>query len=81
MSSGLKGSANLQVLQLSHNKISTLSLLDFQGCRQLRELYLQGNLISTIHPLAFKDMQELQVTVFILAVIDVQYGVSVYPCH
>ncbi|KAG5275709.1 hypothetical protein AALO_G00123680 [Alosa alosa] len=58
---GLGGSANLRVLQLSHNKIPTLGMSDFEGCGHLRGVHLQGNLIRTIHPLAFKDLQELQV--------------------
>ncbi|KAK1796626.1 hypothetical protein P4O66_008926, partial [Electrophorus voltai] len=58
---GLGSAKSLQVLQLSHNRISKLGPADAAGCTHLRELYLQHNLINTIHPWAFKDLKRLQV--------------------
>ncbi|XP_020354895.1 uncharacterized protein lrrc66 [Oncorhynchus kisutch] len=58
---GLGGSEFLQVLQLSHNRISGLQPGDLCRCPHLRELCLQHNHISNLHPHALKDLPELRV--------------------
>ncbi|CAB1324138.1 unnamed protein product [Coregonus sp. 'balchen'] len=58
---GLGGSETLQVLQLSHNRISGLRPGDLSRCPHLRELHLQHNHISNLHPLALRDLPELRV--------------------
>ncbi|KAL7872003.1 hypothetical protein SRHO_G00069860 [Serrasalmus rhombeus] len=58
---GLCSIKSLQVLQLSHNRISELGPADLFGCTDLKEVHLQHNLINTVHPQAFKDLPSLQV--------------------
>ncbi|XP_021455069.2 mucin-12 [Oncorhynchus mykiss] len=58
---GLGGSEFLQVLQLSHNRISDLRPGDLSRCPLLREIHLQHNRISNLHPQALGDMPELRV--------------------
>ncbi|KAI4878253.1 hypothetical protein NFI96_011767, partial [Prochilodus magdalenae] len=58
---GLGSVKSLQILQLSHNRISELGPADLAGCTHLKEVYLQHNLINTVHPQAFKDLPNLQV--------------------
>ncbi|XP_014024448.2 uncharacterized protein [Salmo salar] len=58
---GLGGSEFLQVLQLSHNRISDLRPGDLSRCPLLRELHLQHNRISSLHPQALRDLPELRV--------------------
>ncbi|XP_071005714.1 uncharacterized protein [Oncorhynchus clarkii lewisi] len=58
---GLGGSEFLQVLQLSHNRISDLRPGDLCRCPLLREIHLQHNRISNLHPQALGDMPELRV--------------------
>ncbi|XP_036438494.1 uncharacterized protein LOC118816092 [Colossoma macropomum] len=58
---GLGSIKSLQVLQLSHNRISELGPADLVGCTDLKEVHLQHNLINTVHPQAFKDLPSLQV--------------------
>uniref|UniRef100_A0A4W5PSD3 Ig-like domain-containing protein n=1 Tax=Hucho hucho TaxID=62062 RepID=A0A4W5PSD3_9TELE len=58
---GLGGSEFLQVLQLSHNRISGLQPGDLCRCPHLRELRLQHNHISYLHPHAFRDLPQLRV--------------------
>ncbi|XP_017543427.1 uncharacterized protein LOC108414988 isoform X2 [Pygocentrus nattereri] len=58
---GLCSIKSLQVLQLSHNRISELGPTDLFGCTDLKEVHLQHNLINTVHPQAFKDLPSLQV--------------------
>ncbi|KAL7888021.1 hypothetical protein AOLI_G00029950 [Acnodon oligacanthus] len=58
---GLCSIKSLQVLQLSHNRISEVGPADLVGCTDLKEVHLQHNLINTVHPQAFKDLPSLQV--------------------
>lgn len=58
---GLEGSASLWVLQLSFNRISTLSPGDLSHLRQLKELHLQHNLITSLHPQMFQELAQLRV--------------------
>ncbi|XP_029563436.1 leucine rich repeat containing 66 [Salmo trutta] len=58
---GLGGSEFLQVLQLSHNRISGLQPGDLCRFPHLRELRLQHNHISNLHPHALRDLPELRV--------------------
>ncbi|TRZ00738.1 hypothetical protein DNTS_035696 [Danionella cerebrum] len=51
----------LQILQLSHNQISEISLSDLHKCHHLKELHLEHNSITTIHPRAFQDLKQLKV--------------------
>ncbi|KAG9331167.1 hypothetical protein JZ751_019920 [Albula glossodonta] len=51
----------LQVLNLSHNRISSLQPQDLQACTHLRELHLQHNRISTLLHLALRELPELQI--------------------
>ncbi|KAK1174779.1 leucine-rich repeat-containing protein 66 isoform X1 [Acipenser oxyrinchus oxyrinchus] len=58
---GLGHLRSLQVIQLSHNRISAVHMEDLQNCNKLSAIYLQHNQITTIDPLAFQDLRELKV--------------------
>ncbi|KAL1022580.1 hypothetical protein UPYG_G00029510 [Umbra pygmaea] len=58
---GIGGSEFLQVLQISHNRISDLRPGDLSRNPLLRELHLQHNRISSLNPLALRDMPGLRV--------------------
>ncbi|MCI4386364.1 hypothetical protein PGIGA_G00061610, partial [Pangasianodon gigas] len=51
----------LEFIDLSRNRISTLTCSDFANLTQLNTLYLYSNKISTIPSCAFKDLNNLEI--------------------
>ncbi|KAJ7986507.1 hypothetical protein DPEC_G00340590 [Dallia pectoralis] len=58
---GMAGCKFLQVLQLSHNRISVLRPGELSWSPHLKEIHLQHNRISSLNPLALKDLPEIRV--------------------
>ena len=52
---------NLQILDLSHNKIEELHFNDLSRNQLIRELYLRGNVISIVEPGSFSGLTQLEV--------------------
>ena len=52
---------NLQVLNLSYNKIEALHFNDLSHNQLIRELYLRGNVIALVEPGSFSGLTQLEV--------------------
>ena len=76
----LWGLSGLEILDLSHNALSTVIEPNFDTLYSLRELYLNDNTIKSIVSAAFRHATKLQILSLANNMLEGEYLLTYYLC-